>query len=167
MYYSHGYPFHAGTNNPRNATKLEKSCVRCKTNTWQVEFNYILQAPDYFIIANRLRYMNHNVTKHRCSIPMDMTVVLYLHNFSLQVTIDHHEPSMQAIILPLSTVARNILLQWKQSYGIWNKWYQKLLYCICSNLSIDCVIVFGLEHEDVSLITPMVMVHQRRYDRLR
>ena len=167
MYYSHGYPFHAGINNPRNATKLEKPCLRCKTNTWQAEFKYILQPPDYFIIANRLRYINHNVTKDMRSIPMDMAVVLDLHKLSLQVTIDHHEPSMLAIILPLSTVARNIILQWKKSCGIWNDWYQKLLYCICSNLSIDCVMVFGLEQEDVSLVTPMVMVHKRRYDRLR
>ena len=30
----------------------------------------------------------------RYSIPMDMTVVLGLHKFSLQATIDHHGPSM-------------------------------------------------------------------------
>ena len=29
-----------------------------------------------------------------CSIPMDMTVVLGLHKFSLQATMDHHGPSM-------------------------------------------------------------------------
>ena len=53
--------------------ELEKSCVRCKKNTWHI---------------------NNNFTKDRSSIPMDMTVVLCLHKFSLQATIDHHGPSM-------------------------------------------------------------------------
>ena len=65
--------------------KLEKSCFRCKTNTWHVESNYILQPPKYLIIVvNRFRYINNNFSKDRCSIPMDMTVVLGLHEFSLQ-----------------------------------------------------------------------------------
>ena len=29
--------------------KLEKSCFRCKKNTWHVEFNYILQPLEYHI----------------------------------------------------------------------------------------------------------------------
>ena len=75
--------------------KLEKSCFRRKKNNWHVESNYILQPPKYLIIAvNRFRYINNNFTKDRCSIPMDMTVVLGLHRFSLQATIDHHGPSM-------------------------------------------------------------------------
>ena len=75
--------------------KLEKSCFRCKKNTWHVEFNYLLQPPKYLIIVvNRLRYFNNNFAKDKCSIPMDMTVVLGLHKFSLQATIDHHGPSM-------------------------------------------------------------------------
>ena len=75
--------------------KLEKSCFRCKKNTWHVESNYLLQPPKYLIIVvNRFRYINNNFTKDRCSIPMDMTVVLGLHKFSLQATIDHHGPSM-------------------------------------------------------------------------
>ena len=74
---------------------LEKSCFRCKTNTWQVKSNYLLQSPKYLIIVlNRFRYINNNFTKDKCSIPMDMTVVLGLHKFSLQATIDHHGPSM-------------------------------------------------------------------------
>ena len=87
--------------------KWEKSCFRCKKNTWHVESNYILQLPKYLIVVvNRFRYSD-NFTKDRCSIPMDMTVVLGLHEFSLQATIDHHVPSMYlAIILPLSTVAK-------------------------------------------------------------
>ena len=75
--------------------KLEKSCFRCKKNIWHVESNYLLQLPKYWIIfVNRFRYINNNFTKDRCSIPMDMTVVLGLHKFSLQATIDHHGPSM-------------------------------------------------------------------------
>ena len=70
--------------------KLEKSCFRCKKNTWHVESNYILQPPMYLVITvYRFRYINNNVTKDRCSIPVDMTVVLGLHKFSLQAIMDH------------------------------------------------------------------------------
>ena len=76
---------------------LEKSCFRCKTNTWHVKSNHILQPPKYFIIVvNRFRYINNNFTKDRCSMPMDMTIVLGLHKFSLQATINHHGPSMSS-----------------------------------------------------------------------
>ena len=75
--------------------KWEKSCFRCKKNTWHVESKYLLQPPKYLIIVvNRFRYINNNFTKDRCSIPLDMTVVLGLHWFSLQATTDHHGPSM-------------------------------------------------------------------------
>ena len=75
--------------------KLEQSCFGCKKNTWHVESKYLLQPPRYFIIVvNRFRYINNDFTKDRCSIPMDMTVVLGLHKFSLHTTIDHHGPSM-------------------------------------------------------------------------
>ena len=54
-----------------------------------------VQPPKYLIIVvNRFRYINNNFVKDRCSIPMDMTVVLGLHKFSLQATIDHHGASM-------------------------------------------------------------------------
>ena len=57
--------------------KLEKSCFRCKKNTWYVESNCFLQPPKYLIIVvNRFRYINNNFTKDSCSIPVDMTVVL-------------------------------------------------------------------------------------------
>ena len=74
--------------------KLEKSCFRCKNNTWQVECNYLLQPKYLIIVVNRFRYVSNNFTNDRCSIPMDMTVELGLHKFSLQATIDHHGPSM-------------------------------------------------------------------------
>ena len=87
--------FHAGIDNARNATKLEKSCFRYKKNTWHIKYDYILQPSMYLIIVvNRFRYINNNFTKDRCSIPMDMTVVLGLHIFSLHTTIDHHGPSL-------------------------------------------------------------------------
>ena len=75
--------------------KLEKSCFRCNKNTWHVESNHILQPPNYLIIVvNRFRYINNQFAKVKCSIPMDMTVVLGYHKFSLQATIDHHGPSI-------------------------------------------------------------------------
>ena len=77
--------------------KLQKSCSRCNKNTWHVESSYILQPPKYLLLfVNRFRYINDNVTKDRCSIPMDMTVRLGPLKFSLQATIDHHEPSIHS-----------------------------------------------------------------------
>ena len=74
--------------------KLQKSCSRCNKNTWHVESSYILQHPKYLLLfVNRFRYINNNVTKDRCSIPMDMTVRLGPLKFSLRATIDHHGPS--------------------------------------------------------------------------
>ena len=75
--------------------KLEKSCFRCKKNTWHVESIYLLLPAKYLIIVvNRFRHINNNFTKDICSIPMDMTVVLGFHKFNLQATIDHHGPSI-------------------------------------------------------------------------
>ena len=62
---------------------------------YNVESNHILQPPNYLIIVvNRFRYINNQFAKDKCSIPMDMTVVLGYHKFSLQATIDHHGPSI-------------------------------------------------------------------------
>ena len=75
--------------------KLEKSCFRCNKNTWHVESNHILQPPNYLlIVVNRFRYINNQFAKDKCSIPMDMTIVLGYHKFSLRATIDHHGPSI-------------------------------------------------------------------------
>ena len=64
--------------------KLEKSCFGCKKNTWHVESNYIIQPTKYLtIVVNRFRFIYNNFTRDRCSIPMDMTVVL-----------GHHGPSI-------------------------------------------------------------------------
>ena len=75
--------------------KLEKSCYRCKKNTWHVESNYILQPLKYLIIVvNRFRYINNNFTKDWCSIPINRTVILGLHKFRPQAIINHHGPFM-------------------------------------------------------------------------
>ena len=42
------------------------------------------------------RYIYNNVTKDRCSIPMDTTVRLGPLKFSLRATIDHHGPSIHS-----------------------------------------------------------------------
>ena len=73
--------------------KLQKFCSRCNKNTWHVESSYILQLPKYLLLfVNRFRYINNNVTKDRCSIPMDTTVRLVPLEFSLRATINHHGP---------------------------------------------------------------------------
>ena len=75
--------------------KLQKSCSRCNKNTWHVESKYILQPPKYVLLfANWFRYINNDVTKHKCSIPMDTTVRLGPLKFSQLATVDHHGPSI-------------------------------------------------------------------------
>ena len=77
--------------------KLQKYCSRCNKNTWHVESSYILQPPKYMLIfVNRFRYINNNVTKDICSIPMDTTVKLGPLKYSLPATIDHHGPSIHS-----------------------------------------------------------------------
>ena len=57
-------------------TKITKSCFRCKKNTWHDESDCIFQSPKYLIIiVNWFRYINNNVFKDMCSIPVDMTIV--------------------------------------------------------------------------------------------
>ena len=69
--------------------KLQKSCSRFNKNTWHVESSYILQPPKYLLLfVNRFRYINDNVTKDRCSIPMDTTVRLGPLKFSLRNTVE-------------------------------------------------------------------------------
>ena len=77
--------------------KLQISCTRCNKNTWHVESSYILQPPKYLLLfVNRFRYINNNVTKDRCFIPMDTTVRLDPLKFSLRATIYHHGTSIQS-----------------------------------------------------------------------
>ena len=75
--------------------KLQKSCSPINKNTWHIQSSYMLQPPKcLLLIVNRFRYINNNVTKDRCSIPMDTTVRLGPLKFSLWATIDHHGPSI-------------------------------------------------------------------------
>ena len=77
--------------------KLQKSCSRCNKITRHVESSYILQPPKYLLLfVNQFRYIDNNVTKGRSPIPMDTTVRLGPLKFSLQVTIDHHGPSIHS-----------------------------------------------------------------------
>ena len=75
--------------------KLQKSSSRCNKNIWHIESSYMLQPPKYLLLfGNRFRYIKNNVTKGRCSIPMDATVRLGPLKFSLRATIDHHAASI-------------------------------------------------------------------------
>ena len=77
--------------------KLQKSCSRCNKNTWHIESSYILQPPKYLLLfVNRFRYLNNNITKDRCPIPLDTTVRLGPLKFNLQATIDHQGPSIDS-----------------------------------------------------------------------
>ena len=77
--------------------KLQTSCSRCNKNTWHVESGYILQPSKYLLLfVNRFRYINNNVTKDRCPMPMDTTIRLGPLKFSLRATIDHHGPSIHS-----------------------------------------------------------------------
>ena len=54
--------------------KLQKSCSRCNKNTWHVESSYILQPHKYLLLfVNRFRNIDNDVTKDRCSIPVNTT----------------------------------------------------------------------------------------------
>ena len=48
------------------------------------------------LFVNRFRYLNNNITKDRCPIPLDTTVRLGPLKFNLQATIDHHGPSIDS-----------------------------------------------------------------------
>ena len=77
--------------------KLQKSCSRCNKNTQHIESSYILQPPKYLLLfVNRFRYLNNNIIKDRCPIPLDTTVMLGPLKFYLQATIDHHGPSIDS-----------------------------------------------------------------------
>ena len=127
--------------------KLQKFCSRCDKKTWHVESSYILQPQKYLLLfVNRFKYIN-NVTKDRCSIPMDTTVRLGPLEFSLRATIDHHGPSIHSghYTASINCCIKNILLQRSHNYGVWMYWQQNLLYCIWYTIWIDWHMIFGLE----------------------
>ena len=139
--------------NQRMEQKLEMSCFRCKKNTSHVESYYILQPRKYLtIVVNRFRYIDNNFPKNRCCIPMDMIVVLGLYKFSLQVTIDHHGPSMCSDHYTASFNCCKGTFYCDDSKITEFEMIdtKKLLCCLSGNLWIDYIMVFGLEQEDGS-----------------
>ena len=140
----------------------KNSCSPCNKITWHVESSYILQPPKYLLLFfNRFRYINNNVTKDRCSIPMDTTVRLGPLKFSLRATIDHHGPSIHSGHYTASiNCCKNSLLQRSHNYGVWNYVDNKnssTAYVILYEL-IDTWFVW-LEQEGGSLIAPMALAH--------
>ena len=137
--------------------KLQKSCSRCNKNTQHIESSYILQPPKYLLLfVNRFRYLNNNIIKDRCPIPLDTTVMLGPLKFNLQATIDHHGPSIDS-----------------GHYTASINCCKKTFYCndhkitefgITDKNSFTAYIVFwhmifGLEQEGGSLIAPMALAH--------
>ena len=111
--------------------KLQTSCFRCNKNTWHVESSYILQPPKYLLLfVNRFRYINDNVTKDRCSIPMDTTVRLGPLKFSLWGTIDHHGPSIHSghYTASINYCKKHSITKRSHNYGVWNYW-QQTVWC--------------------------------------
>ena len=75
-----------------------------------------------------------------CDLCLDMTIVLGLHKFNLQATIDHRGPTLYSGHYTASiNCCKNILLQRQKNYGVWNDWYEKQLYCFCGNVYIDFI----------------------------
>ena len=142
---------------------MQKSCSRCNKNTWHVESGYIFQPPKYLLFfVNRFRYINNNVTKDRCSIPMDTTVRHGPLKFSLRVIIDHHGPSIHSghyIAYIINCCKKTFYCNDHTitEFGIIDS--KKLLYCICYTIWIDWHMSFGLEQEGGSLIVPMALAH--------
>ena len=141
---------------------MQKSCSRFNKNTWHVESSYMLQPLEYLLLfVSRFRYINNNVTKNRSSIPMDTTVRLGPHKFSLWATLDHHGPSIHSghYTASINCCKKIILLQRSHNHRVWNYWQQKLFNCICFTIWIDWHIIFGLEQEGGSLVAPMALAH--------
>ena len=124
IYFTYWHIFYANLILEGLQQKLQNSCSRCIKNTRHIESSYILQPPKYLLLfVNRFRYINNNITKYRCPIPMDTTVRLGPLKCSLQATIDHHGPSIDCGHYTASiNCCKNILLQRSQNNGVWNYW---------------------------------------------
>ena len=110
----------------------------------------MLQPPKYLIIVvNRFRYINNNFNKDRCAIPMNMTVVLGLHKFSLMATIDHHGPSMYS---GYHTASINCCKKTFYCNDCKITELEKIDTKNCSTayVLIDYITIFGLEQADWS-----------------
>ena len=133
--------------------KLQKSCSRCNKNTRHVESSYILQPPKYLLLfVNRFRYINNNVAKDRCPMPMDTTVRLGPLKFSLRATIDHQGPSIHSGHYTASINCCKKTFYCNDhiftEFGITDNKNSSTAYIIW----IDWHMIFGLEQEGGSLI---------------
>ena len=112
-------------------------------------------------LSPTFRYINNNVTKDRCSIPMDKTVRLGPLKFSLWATIDHHGPSIHSghYIASINCCKKTFYCNDNTitEFGIIDS--KKLLYCICYTIWIDWHMSFGLEQQGRSLIALMALAH--------
>ena len=118
--YTYLYLFDAGIDNARYATKLEKSCFRCKKNTWHVESNYILQPPKNFIIVViRFRYINNNFIKREIYHTYGYDCCAW--SPSIQPAGYHRSSRTIYVFWPFyclyQLLHKNILLQRQQNYG--------------------------------------------------
>ena len=92
-------------------------------NTRHIESSYILQPPKYLLLfVNRFRYLNNNIIKDRCPIPLDTTVMLGPLKFNLQATIDHHGPSIDSGHYTAS-------INCCKTRQIWGIWKLRLAHC--------------------------------------
>ena len=140
--------------------KLQKSCSRCNKNTRHVESGYLLQIPKYpLLFVNRFRYINDNVTKDRCPIPMDTTVRLGPLKFSLQATIDHHGPSIHSghYTASINCCKKHSIATITQLRSLELLIKNPLLHMLYYMYWLTHF--FGLEQEGGSLIAPMALTH--------
>ena len=140
--------------------KLQKSCSRCNKNTRHIESSYILQPPKYLLhFVNRFRYLNNNITKDRCPVPLDTTVMLGPLKFNLQAIIDHHGPSIDSghYTASINCCKKTFYCNDHKitEFGITDK-NSSTAYIVLYKW-ID--MIFGLEQEGGSLITPIALAH--------
>ena len=98
------------TSSKAKRVKIPDLCSRRYKNTRHVESSYILQPQKYLLLfVNRSRYINFNITKDRCPIPVDTTVGLVPFNlaYKLQKIIMDHL-LIAVITLHLFIVAKKI-----------------------------------------------------------
>ena len=119
----------------------------------------LLKDLDTFIIM--WPYINNNLTKDRCSIPMDTTVRLGPLKFSLQATIDHHGPSIHYGHYTASINSCKKKCHCNDhtitEFGIIDSKNSSTAYVILLKL-ID-TLIFGLEQKGGCLIAPISLAH--------
>ena len=83
---------------------------------------------------------------------MDLTIALDPHKLSLQATINHLGPSMYSSHYSTSINCKKEVYCNDSKITEFEMIDKKFLYCICSNISVDYGMVFGLEQGDGSVI---------------